>query len=532
MKKILKYQDGKTWFFGVFLGLLLFLGSGVYKNHDAIGERSMIKNLLCIGVLTLVCSFGFMLLKYCLEKWDERRAEKRKEAPQKWERLEYVLEKKGTWAGLYALFALVNLICLLVYYPGIVSYDCRSQFLQALGYETLTNHHPVLHTWLIGLFLRLGSRIGSLSKGIFCYCFLQQQAVAFTYTRGLFWLKNRKVHSLLVLLGAACYLFLPIFQIFSAQVTKDVLFSCALILFLLEFQSYCEEGGKRRAVFSLLCGIITVLLRNNMLYVFMLLFLAGLFTLRTKRQKGLIFCIMAAGILWVKAFLPMLGIGQEDRRAESLSVPIQQLACVYHNGEATEDEKTELERYMPDIGDYNPRYADPVKDSFDGEYYTENKSGFWDLYFSLGVKEPEMYLASFLDLNISYWYPFSETPDAVSGVSYIETKNEVENAIEYNSKLPGLHHFYQSFAEFEAGVMKLPVVSIFFSLSFPFLTLLLSGFVMAERKEKSYINVYLALCFLFLSYLLGPVSNFRYVYPYYMFLPIYLPVFLAGRYRD
>ena len=48
----------------------------------------------------------------------------------------------------------------LILYPGVLSYDIISQTGSALG-EITINHHPILHTWLIRVFMKSGEALFS-----------------------------------------------------------------------------------------------------------------------------------------------------------------------------------------------------------------------------------------------------------------------------------------------------------------------------------------------------------------------------------
>ena len=66
--------------------------------------------------------------------------------------------------------ALVTLFCIgiifiswipyfIIYYPGIISPDSYSQIQQVFGDLALNDHHPILHTAIIGFFVRIGVMI-------------------------------------------------------------------------------------------------------------------------------------------------------------------------------------------------------------------------------------------------------------------------------------------------------------------------------------------------------------------------------------
>ena len=69
--------------------------------------------------------------------------------------------------------------------------------------------------------------------------------------------------------------------------------------------------------------------------------------------------------------------------------------------------------------------------------------------------------------------------------------------------------------------MQLPGIRYFYSLAFPFMSLVVCVYLIIKNRRADCVLAFTALIGLFLTFLLGPVSNFRYIYIYYVALPLY-----------
>lgn len=68
---------------------------------------------------------------------------------------------------------------LVLLFPGVIWWDTRQQLLQhnglpnALSEDVLTDHHPVLDTYLYGWFTDLSCAPGSVDAGVYAFCLVQ-----------------------------------------------------------------------------------------------------------------------------------------------------------------------------------------------------------------------------------------------------------------------------------------------------------------------------------------------------------------------
>ncbi len=434
------------------------------------------------------------------------------------------LSRKALW-GLMLITAAVYGICYLAYFPGIFAYDIKGQVDQAVGISPYCNYQPVLHTLLWKGMTYLESIIGVHPAGLMIYCILQMAVTIAVCGYMLAWMGKKGVHKGIVLLSWGYVTFMPTLQIFSIITTKDVYFADALILLVtMLYDTGREEAfSRRRLSGAVLAGVAACLLRNNMIYAVAFSFLVCLAMRAGRRMLFPLGGIMAGAFLILHILYPAFGVEPVMPR-EALSVPMQQMSNVFIDAPETftEEEMELFMEYVPWAGNYNPRFADVVKSGFVDANYKERTKAFWKLWFDIGKKAPMHYINAFLTLNVPLWYPAAEPIDPYSNREYIESKmlEKDEYKVEWAGFFPGIHAYYESVAECRSPGMELFFMKPLFSLSFPFVSMYLGLYLILRDRRKEYIWIYMIYAGVFLTYLLGPVSNYRYIYPFCMAAPL------------
>lgn len=438
---------------------------------------------------------------------------------------DYVISKKKLFI-MIILFIIVYGICYLSYFPGLWSYDISVQHKMAIGEFYLANNNPVIHTMLWKFFVIVGQKLGNDVYSVILYTIFQIIIVIATYIYFVTWTNKNKWNKKIVILIYLYLLFNPLFQVFSLEITKDVLFSCFLLLFCLGIIDLFNTNRNIEMFKIIIFGVLICLLRNNMIYVIIACFIVFTFILRNKKLIISFLSIIIIALTTTNIIYDMLNIYPVGK-GEMLSVPLIQISKILNEDNIyTKKEINVLKKVSQDIYEFNPRFADYVKLYFDTDYYEKHKKEFWILYLK-GLKyNPYSYFCSFLDLNVPYWYANSTPIDEYSKRIYIEEKLYNEKI---NNKMPKIfkhiNKIYHSFSSTSSKFMSLPIVSFYFSLSFPFWMLILSSYLFFLRKQNR-INICITIIYflLFCTYLLGPVSNFRYIYPFYVAIPLYLGI--------
>lgn len=441
--------------------------------------------------------------------------------------------RRGFFPLVWGLLFLAWLPALLAYWPGVHAYDAWMQTPQALGQLSGYNRiHPPLHTMLWALCIRVGSGCGV--NPLTLYALLQMLAVSAAFAWALRTLRRLRVNRWLLLAAFAFFAFNPALAIFSISMTKDVLFGAFLFLLFLQSTLLVRDPtsflrSPRAVAGFVLCGTLSLLLRNNALY--MLLLAAPFFLIALRREfwrTALLFalCVIPYWIVNGPVY-DALGV-QPAWETEALSVPMSQIANVALNDRdaLSEEELEAIGQFFPidkieDI--YNPRFADYVKHNFDKEAYYRDRGAFYRLWWSLFRRHPDSYVCAFLDLNLPYWYPDAATVDYWSMRDYIEVENVAcsEFSTERESKLPRLLALYDRVADFSAFENR-PLLNTVFSIATPIWLLLFCAVVLIWKRRWRLLLPLALPFFLWATYMAGPVSNFRYVEPLMTMYPLWI----------
>ncbi len=467
------------------------------------------------------------------------------------------------WA-VFGISAAVLFACLvpvwLAYYPTIMSYDFHRQVNEAYkGFAWFWPYQPILHTWVIWVFLHLGIALDNLEAGMACMTLFQMllYSLVAAYACSFLYRVSRKKWVV-----PAAMLFFGIFPFCSVMVmctTKDVLFSILFLLFVLllaERFFFCR--GKSALVLDgllLLAGWAMVQFRNNALYAvaaFGVLWV--IFSAKKERLHVLLLCILLVAGGKGTAVLVKAALGTQllPAKVEMYSVPIQQFARVgfYHGHELDEDTGNMLASYVQrdKWADYNPPIADSVKGAVASNTFSSAWEGHMGQLFSdwlsLGLRYPNEYLDAFLELTRGYWFwddrSYAEClgfgTEERMGTIYTYTSSEIMDmgySIEHKSKFPWLEGVLEEIVSANA-FYQWPVVSVLFKAALYFWGLCLAfvAFLFLRQKKQA------VLCLFPLMYtatmLLGPVVQIRYIFPIMLALPVLLGLLCipAGNERE
>lgn len=174
---------------------------------------------------------------------------------------------------------------------------------------------------------------------------------------------------------------------------------------------------------------------------------------------------------------------------------------------------------LPEV--YNPRFADLAKNSFDSQYFDDHKGEFVKLWLGLFKRYPEEFWSAFLDLNIQLWYPGSAAVDPYAEREYIETGvYEAEYCSGVRKEhFPRLLAFYEGVADYSPW-MDTPGLSVLFAFWTPVWLFVTAFFVLAARGRLEKTLILFIPFFLWFTYLAGPVTCTRYVFPMMVLYPL------------
>lgn len=424
---------------------------------------------------------------------------------------------------LYILLIVVYLIVYFAFYPGTFSYDVIPQTFQAIYLDELSNKHSIVHTLLWRFFINTGKNIHI--EPLVLYSISQILFVTGCSTYLIYKMIKSNIPKFAWISSYLYFLLVPTLQMFSFVMTKDVIFSCFVLLFILKIKDIQINPSISNIIKLLIYGYFSVIFRGNMFFVILIMLFYSFILKSNKYIKMTFASIILFYILYTQIILPIWNIKMPPTK-ELLPIPLQQISYTYNNSNniLSESEKEKILTYIPKVTSYTPRWADSVKDTFNENLYLEKPSDFWNLYWEIFKKKPINYLNAFLDSNVFSFYLFQESSIMtdlnpymemyIIDVSFYELKRE--------SKIPNLYDFYEKIGWFQSDFMKMPILYQYFILSFPLFTLLICSFIIIKFKRKDMYMPLGILVFLFLLYLFGPIIFYRYMYTFYLTMPFYI----------
>lgn len=496
--------------FGSIFGLFQILGKVIFNETD--WEIVAFMRLLPVFVWIVFGAGSIAALFFQIFK---SAAEKQKESAK---------EKRISFFAIYVILLVCYIGCFIAYFPGCMSYDSWYITLQALGIIGFDNHHPFLHTFIWSLFAHMDEWLGIDQIGIALYTTTQLLAMLAIYAYACVWLFRRGAPGLCKKIAVFYYAVNPVFHIFTLILTKDVLFSGFFLLLcitVIDFSEGIKKNADRKAlqVRLALVSLMCCLFRNNMIYVLvvMTLILLLVFRLHVSACRGLLAAIVLYYVV-VGVVYPGVGVAKGSLK-ELLSVPLSQIASVYQNEteDLSEEDRELILKYIPDVEQYDRFFADYIKSTFNESAFRENKGEFTSLWFRLFKEYPGLYVKAFLSLNLPYWYPGMD-----SVREYIETDNYSQDyPVQRMGALPLVYDWYEDVSENDAVWMHWPVFRQLYAIGMPIWILLFFGMWFCAHKRRTVLAAMAPCILLWLTYLLGPVSCFRYIEPLLLTYPIW-----------
>lgn len=311
------------------------------------------------------------------------------------------------------------------YCPGLFFGDSFSSFAQIMGWNPLSNHHPVAFTLMMGACIKVAGLFGlGPSAGVALLTVLQMACVASTFGYLSIWVTSRLGVSsrwswlLVVYFGLSRYC-----ALYSVALWKDPLFSCCLVLMVTMLADAVMgkdswSSALRLLVFGAL-ALGVMLLRNNGLYICAALFevlaiiavlgrLGRISPMGSGSRLAIPLGIAIAACLAITGpvYSAMGVVPSED--VESAGIPLAQMARVVAlDGDMSESDRSFMNELLPldrykEV--YHPSFIDPLKwnDDFNSDHL---KDGFWAHWVSMFLRNPSMYFEAWELQTFGFWAP-------------------------------------------------------------------------------------------------------------------------------
>lgn len=311
------------------------------------------------------------------------------------------------------------------YCPGLFFGDTFSSLAQIMGWNPLSNHHPVAFTLMMGVCIKVAGLFGlGPSAGVALLTVLQMACVASTFGYLSIWVTSRLgVSSRWSWLPVAFFGLSRYCALYSVALWKDPLFSCCLVLMVTMLADAVMgkdpwSSALRLLVFGAL-SLGVMLLRNNGLYICAALFLV-LAIIAVLGRLGRIspmgsgsrlaiplgIAIAACLAITGPVYSAMGVVPSED--VESAGIPLAQMARVVAlDGDMSESDRSYMNELLPldrykEV--YHPSFIDPLKwnDDFNSDHL---KDGFWAHWVSMFLRNPSMYFEAWELQTFGFWAP-------------------------------------------------------------------------------------------------------------------------------
>lgn len=412
----------------------------------------------------------------------------------------------------------------LAFWPGHFSADPITQFYSYYNEEHST-HHPLLHTLLLGFCMMLGidaSPEGYATNGLALYCGIQMVIVAACMAYAISWSKRHGVPVWARLIVTLLFGLSPFYAPWTFCAQKDVIFGALVLVLTLQLTDIWTEGlNTLRIIGFLVTALLMMLFRNNGLYAFLLLLPFAVWWKRSSRIATAVL-LVACIILYLvvnNALIYALD-AEKGSKVEMLSVPLQQIGRTLKQNPDAIDADTEgvLETLYGDtsIADtYDETISDPLKWAIDYDSLDENIPSLLSLWLRMALDHLPTYTEAFLIQNLPYLLPGSDMRTYFD----FEVQQPEWFPIEQTSYLPQVQQLFETYDDtlVYAGIPG----SRYFSDAALHVWFCIIGFAFAVfRRDYGKMTAFAFLLSLWITCLLGPVANIRYMLGIYIAVPV------------
>jgi len=446
-----------------------------------------------------------------------------------------------TWGGMILSYG----IALLGAFPGFFCYDAQTETFEVMTNQ-YSNHHPIVHEFLLGNALRVGNRIfGNYNAGITLVVVAQIPVIAAIFSYMLYVLAKRGISRRAYLISALFIALFPTVSMFAVCTTKDVPFTAGIILFtavLYDRTGRGEENAGRDFSLLFAASCLILLFRNNGIYILIptaLIFICVIKKKTARIVSGLsIVCAVCVCILVTQTMILSLHATRGELK-EMLSVPMQQLARVYRDktDELSKPEKEILFELIPEIiiVNYNPKCADDVKVNFLEDQFKSDIRKYSLFYLKMLTRYPDVYVNAFLEMSYGYYYPRTVISGyegkTINGMTYGDSSYfqfVIENPGQSRPVLKFLNRFFQSLS-LDSRWQKNPVTGILLHPATYFWVFVYTLSLTVKKKRRDTYPVFLVSLLNFAIMLMGPMALVRYALHFYILAPLMLHIVFTER---
>ena len=433
----------------------------------------------------------------------------------------------------FLVIGLAWLPYVLTFYPGSVCFDGYFQLNQVAGVQPLTNKHPIMSTFILGFFFKLG-RLVNDNFGVFLYIMFQLLASSAIYALSIRQIRRIGMSLKVCVLAVLYFALVPVWGAYIQAVVKDTLYAAVFVWFAVWCVTLADEVfhkdkniQRKTLIMSFLTAFFVCVLRQNGKYIVLptLVCLAAVSLKKWKQMVLLLLVFMFAITGYDKAVVPMFSTAQISRRA-MFSVMFQQTAKYLRSypEEVTEEEYEIIDKVLKaDViaEEYNPRVSNPVKNTFRNDTSNENVKEYLKVWFKMFWKHPGVYLEAFFQFCYGYLDPFHYSDCVPTFQNYITGPPLATGAMDIHYTQKGLYRI--RLADYEKLWMEMfPLTLLTYPGTYTWLTLFCI-LLLCKKKRWRQLAVMPMLVFTILTNIASPVNGcLRYTLPLMAAMPLLL----------
>lgn len=520
----------------IMFSLLLIFGN----SYNEVGNASLIfkDSFSILKYIFIFITFIFIfrfLIYFFYKSIDKFNIYEIKESDNKFIKL---FNKKS-----FLISFIIMIICWLPYiisfYPVILSPDPSFQIKQFFGidnkYSTyvnlidpdviITNHHPVIHTLLLGGCLNIGHILGNDNLGLFIYSLIQILVLSSVLSYTIRYMNKLNIRFGIKFVFLLIYSLVPMFPFYAMSAVKDVIFTSLVIIYMIFIYDILKTKKSltnKQVIYSLILLILIVLFRNNGIHMIVLSFPLLLVFCKNNFKKLLFILVfvLAFNISYNKIILPGFKITQGSVR-EKLSIPFQQTArfVKYDYKLLTNDEIDKIDKVLgiEDLANrYKPNISDPVKNGFNKDTTREELNDYFKVWLNGLLKDPVLYVDATINNTYGYFYPFTDN----WYIYHRYNDTIVEDGFNYQY-IDNFSQERKKLKKYGINYPKILFIGKISNIGFNvWLLFLLLGYLVYKNKSKGIIILSASLSLLLVC-VASPVNTyFRYAMPYIFGMPI------------
>ncbi len=539
-----KRKNVVTMILSFIFTIFLTIGSSfiISDSLDAVIKHPIITMLMMVILFIILNA----IITFLFNKLDNYEV-KEKKNDKKTGFISKMIDKHPFWFSLIVIL-LFWLIYIIAFYPAIMSPDPSFQILQFFGidnkYSTyvnlidksviITNHHPVIHTLLIGSCVKLGVSIfNSTNAGLFIYSIIQTLILASTLSYTIKFLKEINVSVNVRKAVLLIYALVPVFPFYAMSPVKDVIFGCLIILYIISIYKFIKLKNKinvKTMIKEIILMILITLFRNNGIHIIILSFPFLLLLGRKNLMKYLIIFIVVvlSYFTYDKVILPHFKITPGSVR-EMLSIPFQQTAryIIKNDDKIPEKDKKAIDKileYDTLKKRYDPEKADDVKNKFNKDATDKDLKNYFKVWFKELKDDPKTYVEATLNNTYGYFYPVK-----TNWYIYVN-ENKTINNYGFDYHFNDLNVLRSALMVYGLIFPYIPFLGLIVNIGFnTWILLFMMAYLIYRKKYKEIIYLIPSIIVLLVCFASPVNTYFRYALPNVFAMPTMLLIFLSIR---